>query len=562
MTLPFRRVDVRMHSLMSSFVPPTPQEFYDIGLLLSQEEERLRTRHVTPPAPLSRPPVEYAARIVTYIQYILLISLLSPEALSLFFVRAHDMQNLPVRPSNASLFAVLKENHWRRDVILDTPEFWNRIVINLPHSWTNTNLLGLVQMWLERSRSLPISLRLRTIVGDDSNPIPDFIVPYASWLQELFLESSLPEDETPIMWLEPLLRLPSGTTPHLECLALMTRPRGVRSIEGPSEQRDEVYTFLTSLPNFRRLGLSTGLRRFHQLTVGIPWSQLTHLDIDVTPAPPASFWHGLLRQCHQLVELTAWLTDEEFGTEALAYAWRSWYMNNMAIDGSDVYLPSLVTLRIKHLDGYDINIVDDFIQPLLIPSLKDLEVSLCHHTPVSWHPRTFEYVASRSHFTLERFSVPFGILEDLEEWLLPVPSLKELDISYGECLSESESEMLGDYEVIPHLEILKLRIAESLMPDTDRADTEALVRMIKARWRSVSEGEAESGRPRLLHVVIGIDDGGQALIEPYMESLRALKREGLKMVIFPNLEEERDRRVSKLYESGSVYRGGFPVAPV
>ncbi|KAJ7613134.1 hypothetical protein FB45DRAFT_1112870 [Roridomyces roridus] len=169
--------------------------------------------------------------------------------------------------SPSSLLQICKQ--WR-DVALGTPALWSSIHVDVNHNPPSVyeRHLKLLELWLERSGTYPLSIRLWDMRSDEELASVD--VPTTKFLDAILRHSS--------RWQEVDLTVP------YELLRVVTTPMPVlrRVSVGPAERQMPLDTtpsatavaLFTSAPDLRTVLLHPTCNPF---TITLPWSQITTL---------------------------------------------------------------------------------------------------------------------------------------------------------------------------------------------------------------------------------------------------------------------------------------------
>ncbi|KAF8215214.1 hypothetical protein K438DRAFT_2008633 [Mycena galopus ATCC 62051] len=132
-----------------------------------------------------------------------------------------------------------------RDICLGTPDLWTSVAFDKGYS-------QLLELWLSRAGNYPLTISLRTRIGDEARAclFLQAISRRSSQWQEVHLELPLPA----------LQQLNALSFPRLERLALFT-----------SQSTEDFPIIIRDTPLLRH----ASIRSFHQ--INLPWEQLTTL---------------------------------------------------------------------------------------------------------------------------------------------------------------------------------------------------------------------------------------------------------------------------------------------
>lgn len=348
-------------------------------------------------------------------------ALLSPirrlptETLSEIFVRCLPEDRYASRDiTDAPLLLTTISREWRRTAIA-TPALWNSLHIFIPSHLTLKAVEGKTAgstLWLERSRSLPISISLYLdmvrSMGRGSGSVyrralVDIIIPkFSSRVKELKFIG--PSEE--IAYLD---SLSSCYFPILNALHIQT----IGSYEyNPPAPKFLFSSLVRRMPCLNNLGIN-GFAVFsvYYIQLEIDWDKLTQLTLQPSTEhifSPAEI-HTILGRTRRLQSLAL-----HTGTD-------NWDSHNVNTSVDVCHLPNLRNLRLSFLcSGTQSEVrgsLENFFRSLCCPSLKVLHLSC--------HGYIFETVQD----------VPFTALtslQDVETLLLDVPLTKN---SLLECLS-------------------------------------------------------------------------------------------------------------------------------
>ncbi|RDB19525.1 hypothetical protein Hypma_013660 [Hypsizygus marmoreus] len=354
--------------------------------------------------------------------------------------------------------------HWRA-VALSTPTLWSSLAIHKPASW----MAPMVQIWLQRAKNCPLSLYLYVhckpsrpeIVGADAI-LPLFVMCLPRWKNVTFYLNGGPYDS--------LLGLPNHTARMLECALL-----DLKSWDHASA--DQVWRSLSSSPKLRRVFWDNRYM-LHHLPAHMPWTQLTHLRMDMGPgsvAPDALL--ELLRSCQELVELH--------------FVPRIPIRNIPRV--SPFILPKLRVLTVQTLCRWDPSLI---LGCLILPALASINI---RHGHISSERQSILYLKdllARSSCQLKNISLWDTGIEEAEivDFLSTSPAqfITALDIDVPGSITEATIALLTHDPddprtlVLTHLKTLKLH--------TIRCSDGVLSKMIRSRlpYLEFCEASAEA----------------------------------------------------------------------
>ncbi|KAJ7905067.1 hypothetical protein B0H13DRAFT_1620261 [Mycena leptocephala] len=358
---------------------------------------------------------------------------LPPEVVSEIFI--HCLCDTRARPNIAEAPLLLCNicRTWR-DVAIVTPALWSSLQLAFKFSLFGSNFIDLVDLWLSRTGSHPLSLSLfydeYTVTKRREQ---------LNQLVKLLLRHSH-------QWADIELRLPDAAEfrqfkGHFPALWTLSVAHSIKPSTPP------VASF-TDAPRLTNAQLSFGCALN---PIVLPWTQLAVLKCDALYVGDC---FRLLRETTQIVELSVYLRE----------------------GGPQMPLSpflSLPTLRFLHLLREECHM--DLLQHLTLPALETLSISFETHDI----PRFFSFL-SRSTCSLRRIifdAWPFDQIQ-LTKCLEAMPSLQELKLWRPQYFTDSFLLQLADHTLLlPNLKTLELNHVYPIqftMP--------ALVDMLAARW--------------------------------------------------------------------------------
>ncbi|KAF7359292.1 hypothetical protein MSAN_01271600 [Mycena sanguinolenta] len=394
---------------------------------------------------------------------------------------------------------------WRA-IALSIPRLWNSLSIRCKDKKTSTST-WLCEMWLKRSGSLPLTIRLYPRPYkfpsfdrpfEDSEDVVKTILPFAArW-------GSLDLDNLPASSLSPLCHTLSEPMPMLETLSVC---HGWQSAITESAPWEGVRVDAPKLRRlyFDKIGGARIITQREQAT--FPWSQLTHIDLGDCSAD----------DCLQILSQASAAVECRFDI--------TWSFSPEAHHPS-ILLPELQTLQIHVHDNVSLG---PWWNYLTCPALATLFVG---SDPL---PQSLPAFITRNGKTIEDFTLVNPGLDDDEfmAYLADMPLLRRLKVSdagQGRLITNEFWESLtwataGDLiPLIPKLESLDI---------TGGVDCshKYIVRMLKSRLRRAA--------PELKFVKLSF---WRNLSSSVYSKLLAFGEFGLKMTV-DHLEFLYDREV-------------------
>ncbi|KAJ7928831.1 hypothetical protein B0H13DRAFT_966050 [Mycena leptocephala] len=385
----------------------------------------------------------------------------------------YSLGNLFKREESPALCKVLcisqVSPYWRQ-IIHNTPQLWAEgfVEICLGRELTDQYLDGL-EIMLGRSTPFPISVSLTpctlntSAYFQSSKPIARIMAKSAQRWKNLNinLDSFLHFNDLPPATFETLERL---------------------FIDDFSNQTDPVIVFQSS-PCLRNFTLRTYFELSKIHLFHLPWSQLTHLDVeDLSPGGCRT----ALLQCINLI----W---------GRFHIYCRWDMASPATDSPIITLPFLNRLML-HFYGYpdhhpqELHSIEAFLVALALPSLKTLDIEFDDETP--WTIQVFSEFQSRSP-NIDKITLTFSSInsEGLIALLRHGPALRTLtlQICYN-CVDDVFFETLRyddahSAPLAPKLQDIRLDCVESTFEE------DLFEAVIRSRWWKDGERILSDGSP-------------------------------------------------------------------
>jgi hypothetical protein len=288
--------------------------------------------------------------------------------------------------------------YWRQ-VAISTPVLWSKFSAQrscgLPSHWQ------LIQLWLNRSQSHPLSFHISQQSASEKGNLPHthrimkLFLPHFSRCYDLHisLDDTLARE---------LFSIPAEDKTSLNSLALDTNicSRGVI---------DQIPDIINSFTNIRQLSFS--IYRPPISLAKISWSQLTHVELYYFFLP-IDVMSVILAQCSQVVEFVSDRLKPSVG-----YSFPT------------TVLPHLHTLRIScRCTPLSQCCIGELLQCFTLPALRSLRLIIHHPSHFAhWEPEWFIAFLARSCCQLEVLTLYYReLFEDTIIAYLQTPLLKHL----------------------------------------------------------------------------------------------------------------------------------------
>ncbi|RDB25754.1 hypothetical protein Hypma_006254 [Hypsizygus marmoreus] len=333
--------------------------------------------------------------------------------------------------------------HWRK-VAISTPALWTDMFVELDQRRTHHSHPLLVNLWLQRSGTLPLTLNIADLLSPDpsaeENPVFALLLAHihrwrhVEWFiwggstAKLFLHKTLNNGET-----------------LLESLTIST--------QGCTDEQSELFPF--ALQSFTRLRRLTYASNTLTSVFNLPLSQLTHLRLS---SVPLDICGRVLTRCAKLEEIAFMDISQPLGDMTTTI----------------IYLPELVSCTFQ---SYESNI-GALLMQFDSPKLRSL-VLYCNYS-LQGEINTLETFVARAGCKLRTFIFhDKDLSEDELERLLAQPALESIQILELSCDNISD-QILGeltagdDGQILP---LLKTIILEPCCSSDGK-----LAAMISSRW--------------------------------------------------------------------------------
>ncbi|KAJ6500562.1 hypothetical protein C8R45DRAFT_73503 [Mycena sanguinolenta] len=456
-------------------------------LLCEVAELRRRSEHhkaIT--APIRRVPPEVMAEIFLQLTT---VEVQAPvnfypyddfDEVATFFER--DTKIRPVLHGAPLIFGEICR-HWRA-IALSTPKLWNSICLNCTNEKIQANI-PLCDMWLKRSGSLPLTIRLYRPYRQNSS---DYNIEHWRSLMSTILAYAhrwrlLDFKNVPVYSLDVGPDLPDSL-PTLETLSFGSDPlREPRS----------AWACLRSAPKLRllhleRISLWNDWNHF-------PWPQLTHIDVGGCSALDCL---NILTTASSAV-VCAFFIDEYTS------------LNHCP----SVLHSSLQTLKIKGFDGSD-----PLWKALTCPILSTLAIDIDDTDD-------FPSFLARSGATVQKFTLVESNMSDTQflACVANMPRLRQLNFSEQDIGTKFSNEICDALTLTPNSSLLPDLESLKLVGGTNLSQ-KALVRMLQSRVRTTDSPAGFVSKLKTIDLAIW-----RKLSHSTWQQLTALRSFGLNVIL-------------------------------
>ncbi|KAJ7438941.1 hypothetical protein B0H11DRAFT_2293632 [Mycena galericulata] len=307
-----------------------------------------------------------------------------------------------------------------RSVALDTRELWTGIKFTVSR-FNIGRVLNAFDFWVSRSGDYTLSLSIDAQI-DDSR-IDQLIAQYSRRCHSLVL-SSYPAVKS-------FLELPPGSINILESLTL-------KHYQNHMATTLTEYTVFDGAPCIRSVSIY-GYPGYKDLqSLGIPWHQITHLDLDSSFRVTASECYHILTRCIALSTATILISTDD----------------DVQLAGHDISLPKLQTLELAI--GSLANTAR-FFSRLSLPALKDL--TLAHSdVPDGEIPEVPSFFSALNRFSLFGARIRGRHNPTLVAWLRACNSAVEVFLP--DSVLTSAFDEISEGSLLPNVRLLTLYSAE------------------------------------------------------------------------------------------------------
>lgn len=391
----------------------------------------------------------------------------------IFFICTSPFPRFSVKEAPIVLARVCRA--WR-SIVLSTPRLWSSFDVEIQGSDASgllhdDRLMHRMKLWLERSRSCPLSVRLTynpvgRVSDDRSTKLLIALAPEVRrWQRAHFA--------LPAASITELRHLPSNSFPTLRSLTL--RVTGVRS-----DPALDIFA------------------------LNIPWGQLTYVDLQLEP--------GNLPTLDETLDILSRTVNLKHGTLKLECTW-----SRRDIQRDKLSLPTLETFQLilqNSSTAADRSAVclAQFLNLLYLPKLRMLSLGWLVRSNVgSWslaHAGFLAFLRASAETLRELRMTYFPIPEnELRECFLQLPQLTHLDLRFAlhegandpitnrllvECTIPSSTVPHSETPLLPRLEHVNLQCHGALYTDA------TLLGFIQSRWEcGMSTHEGQGARRSL-----------------------------------------------------------------
>jgi len=346
---------------------------------------------------------------------------------------------------------------WRH-IALSTPRLWSSIQLKNMPRYSQHSDTALVQLWLARSRNLPLSISLSTNIRWITHPVIEAVIPHSHRWE--FVDLQLP------------LSLFASLAPVRNRLPLL---RAVKLCVVPSFDSAESISpsleLLECAPKLRGIYLSSCASPF---TLKLPWSQVTI----------GTVVYRTVVECLEVMRLSSNLADFTLESHHALDRFVSDVQDYMTLYPEPFQLRRLCSLHIKVHHAQDLA---SALQCITSPVLRNFTVESLARETGSWPQQQFMTFLSRSSCSVKKFRL-IGISpteDDLISCLEELPALTHLEVHPSWEAGTFSNRLLNRLTctgpndqtcLSPKLELINLM-------DGDGFSDQMFVDMIESRWR-------------------------------------------------------------------------------
>lgn len=509
---------------------PTPEEAANISRVISEtQEEQHRLELEIDKAratleKLSRDHCELQSVVQTHRNLLAPVRRVCPEILGEIFLQCLPDEHESFNPFylNPPIVLTRVSRLWR-GVALSTPRLWCSIIDHVSQRQAPISegaVDNTSETWLRLSRSCPLYITLddKSTLGTPlqrewENVATTFLLHSARWKT---LNVTHPDRSLS------LFRADKVNTPLLEAVDITAT--SWKSHDDAAMERLAVA--LHSSPRLRKFSWRTGWLDFHESLLAIPWSQLTHVDLDCRIS------------LDNFVMISSQLTNVE-----CCSLHRVWGERSQPVHDNVVTLPRMRVFELSCAMS-----ITSLLSAVVLPAITDLKIdhfaaAMGAQAP-SWSQPTFNALFAGSSCKLRRLfldvQTPISEFEVLACLQLASATLVELYIGGTVKVDDGVLSALTATKrggaatfICPKLEILDLRRCLCSSDGT-------LADMIESRWKDDEEWETHSadfpGLSRLSTLTLMIYSRRTSILhmgslkmdhDDDLERLDAMKSQGL-----------------------------------
>ncbi|KXN84812.1 hypothetical protein AN958_12106 [Leucoagaricus sp. SymC.cos] len=397
-------------TLLSSNVPPTPEQATSLMELVQQEEY------------VSSKLLEDIARLQTQLdalveqscgsrmkaqQYRTVLStarVLPAEIVRRIFIHCAEDSPVPLFPKARGHPLSLAQicSGWRK-VALSTSELWNTINFEANSSTGVDKFIKLAREWFSRCHTGSVSLAFATRCRSPnvSELLSDIITKNSSKIGRLELHLPTP-------FLTAFEKYPPDAFPLLRNLELHREENFTAGDQG-YRLDSRAFTPFQSAPNLTGVFISLPFTDVTPEDINLPWSQLSSLNLGATMIQPDEILR-VFAFCSKLNSCTVFLFNGQ-----------DW--------SGRITLPHLTTLSLRIAPCE----LSEFLHCITVPALQTLDVYLFRigqFASVIWNTQSFTQLVTRSQCRIERLVIEGRGLEmdGFADLLCSIPTLRELTL--------------------------------------------------------------------------------------------------------------------------------------
>ncbi|KIL66398.1 hypothetical protein M378DRAFT_387925 [Amanita muscaria Koide BX008] len=419
---------------------------------------------------------------------------------------------------------------WRQ-IVLDTPAFWNKITITFQECAHYDKMVEVSRMWLSRAKDFPcfidfnfLPLQLETPVFNryplwqhdiNKNLVRDLISLHkCRGLNVMFADHHLHD----------LLQLGDEKLSYIEVLRLRyVHDDNNRETVSPLDlQKLSNLTSFSLVPTYIQLAVPVSITKCpnFEMFSGMPWHQLRHIHLHVKL--PALRCLNILETCSPVLE-TCYLV----AFEDLSFA------SSPPSQIKPVHCPQLRKFKCQIYPNIMLTNGDSFLLCLRLPKLKSLELRCPKNSKASIDPQTLCSMQSVCTMHLEELVISdYDCDVDGGALLASMPSLRCLGLPKKSMFTVDAIRKLGAGSIGPLLEELTIKnrkisnkIAELIQMVTTRSsprkETNANHNIMPTPLRTVSLYCEDPDKSLRQKYDATIDEINQSGVEFYVDFLNS-----------------------------------------